>query len=263
MVRYNIGTILGGTELRVGPSVYQKKNGRWEARYKCGIDPETGRTLYKSVYGATREEAERLRAEIVGGMEETVADTVSAPASAPHLNLLILGAGSHGRNVREIAEQLGVFETISFLDDKYDGRIPTGPDRDDVTRSIIGRCKDALTLRKTYPCAFVAIGDVKMRKKWVKYLKELGFMFPRIISPNAHISRKAVIGEGTCVMPEATVNAAAIGEFGIIASNAVVNIDAKLGDFVHVDCAGIVDMRSKVPSGTWIRIGQVFSQTSK
>lgn len=244
--------------MRVGPSVYQKKNGRWEARYKCGIDPETGRTLYKSVYGATREEAERLRAEIVGGMEEVVADTVSASASAPHLNLLILGAGSHGRNVREIAEQLGVFETISFLDDKYDGRIPTGPDRDDVTRSIIGRCKDALTLRKTYPCAFVAIGDVKMRKKWVKYLKELGFMFPRIISPNAHISKRAAIGEGTCVMAEATINEAEIGQFGIVSYRSLVDTGAVVADYVHVGSGAIVEKKVRVPKDTWIETGEIY-----
>ena len=251
--------------MRVGPSIYQKKNGRWEARYKCGIDPETGRTLYKSVYGATREEAERLRNEIVGSLSVTGVQSFGAESGTkaetpfvPHLNLLILGAGSHGRNVREIAEQLGVFETISFLDDKYDGRIPVGNDKDDIEKNIIGRCKDALTLRRTYPCAFVAIGDVKMRKKWVKYLKELGFMFPRIISPDSHISKRATIGEGTCVMAEATIGDADIGEFCIISSKSLVDAEARVEDYVHVGNGAIVEKKVKVPKNTWIETGEIF-----
>ena len=55
------------------------------------------------------------------------------------MNLLILGAGSHGHAVYEIAERLGVFQKIAFLDDAVTG------DR------VIGKLEDCLRYREEYP----------------------------------------------------------------------------------------------------------------
>ena len=42
-----------------------RKDGRWAARFKTGIDPGTGKTKYKYVYGKTCEECARnLRAAV-------------------------------------------------------------------------------------------------------------------------------------------------------------------------------------------------------
>ena len=35
-----------------GEHIHKRKDGRWEARYKCGISVD-GKTLYKSVYAKT------------------------------------------------------------------------------------------------------------------------------------------------------------------------------------------------------------------
>lgn len=35
-----------------GEHIHKRKDGRWEARYKCGISI-AGKTLYKSVYAKT------------------------------------------------------------------------------------------------------------------------------------------------------------------------------------------------------------------
>ena len=41
----------------------KRTDGRWEARYETGIDPRTGKTQYKCIYGKTAEEcAKKLRA---------------------------------------------------------------------------------------------------------------------------------------------------------------------------------------------------------
>ena len=110
------------------------------------------------------------------------------------MNLLILGAGSHGQNIKELAESLRVFSKISFLDDKA-----TGDD-------IIGKCREAVKFRDEYICAFVAIGDNKKRRKWTTFLKEKNFLIPNIIAHSANISPKAVIGEGVAILPQSTVN---------------------------------------------------------
>lgn len=54
--------------MRVGESVFLRKDGRWEARY-CKGRNEKGRIRYASAYGRTREEAEQKRAEILKAMD--------------------------------------------------------------------------------------------------------------------------------------------------------------------------------------------------
>ena len=127
--------------------VYKRKDGRWEARYLKGYS-ETGKRVFGVVYGDSEDDVIKKRHELIG---EPGDERQKIPTE---LNLLILGAGSHGRNIKEIAESLKVFKKVSFLDDKV-----TGED-------IIGKCKDALKFRGEYVCAFVAIGDNKKRKKY-------------------------------------------------------------------------------------------------
>lgn len=220
--------------------VYQRSNGKWEARYKKGVS-EKGKILYGTVYGNTKEEAIRRREEVLGYNPE-------APIEHTRLNLLILGAGTHGKDVKDIAEGLRVFNKIAFLDDHK-----TGED-------IIGKCKDALKYKSEYPCAFIAIGNNKIRKKYAKLLKDCKFLIPNIISPSATISPNAVIGEGVVVMPQSTIGSSTIGDFAILASNCLVNSNSKLGDYVHIDCGGIVLKDSKVDDGTQVKSGEIYKK---
>lgn len=215
--------------------IYKRADNRWEARYRKGIS-QNGKTVYGSVYGRTRKEAEEKRLRILGEAKEP----------ARQLNLLILGAGSHGKNIFEIAESLGIFEKISFLDDHAEGD------------KIIGKCRDAVKFIHEYPCAFIAIGDNKKRMRFAKLLREQNFILPKIVSPAAHISRDAVIGEGSCVLPQATVNDSTVGEFCIVASNSLVSIDCKLGAYSHVDEGAVCPKKSRVPEGTWVKSGEIW-----
>ena len=218
--------------------VYKRKENLWEARYVKGYTA-VGTPIRGSVYAPTMEEAIEKRRELIGDPEEE-------RKIPTHLNLLILGAGSHGKNVKEVAESLRIFTKISFLDDKA-----TGDD-------IIGKCKDAMKFRNEYICAFIAIGDSRIRKKYAKFLKERNFLMPSIIATAATVSPDAVIGEGVAILPQSTVNESVIGDFCILASNSLVNNDVKLGSFSHVDCGGIVMKGKKVPEGTWIKSGEIY-----
>lgn len=218
--------------------VYKRKDGRWEARYQKGIG-ENGRAIYGAVYGATEEEVIEKRRLLVGDSEES--------AKLPmELNLLILGAGTHGRDVKEIAELLHIFNKISFLDDKIEGE------------GIIGTCKNILQFRTEYPCAFIAIGDNKVRKRYAKLLEDYKFLIPKIVSPAANVSPAARIGKGTAVLPQATVGDAEVGEYCILASNSLVNSRSKVKNFAHIDCGGIILKGTKVPAETVVKSGEVF-----
>lgn len=218
--------------------VYKHKDGRWEARYIKGYST-SGKAMWGYVYGKTREDAIQKRRIIL--------DEKNGLLKKPkRLNLLILGAGSHGRNIKEIAETLRVFNKISFLDDNAKGE------------DIIGKCNDALEFQSEYSCAFVAMGDNKLRKKWTIFLKDRDFMIPSIIATSAIISPKAIIGEGVAIMPQCTVNESVIGDFCILASNSLISIDAKVGNFSRIDSGGIVLKGKTVPEATWVKSGEIF-----
>lgn len=163
------------------------------------------------------------------------------------LNLLIIGAGSHGHGVKETAERLGVFQSIKFLDDSI-----TGED-------IIGKCSDYIKFYDEFPVAFVAFGNNELRRTWTKKLREARFMLPRLIHPNTMVSNNVEIGEGSIIMAQATVNSGAfIGESCIIAPNSMIGFDCNVGSFSHIDCGGIVMKGVQVPEMSVIESGSVY-----
>lgn len=218
--------------------VYQRKSGQWEARYKKGTS-EDGRTVYGAVFGKTKEEVIERRIAVLGYDPE-------GPVLSSEMNLLILGAGSHGRDVKEIAESLHVFQKISFLDDNLKGN------------EILGKCSDVEFFRQGYPCAFVAIGDNERRKYYGELLIKKHFIIPSLVSPNAIISHKAKIGIGTVVLPQGNVGAAQVGKFCIIEPNGLVNADAKVGNYSRIDSNGILLKGAKTPELIWIKPGQIY-----
>lgn len=220
--------------------VYKRTDGRWEARYKKGVGPD-GRAKYGAVYGSSKEEVIKRRDDIIP-------DTTVYPTE---LNLLILGAGSHGRDVMEIAESLHLFNKISFLDDNIEGE------------NIIGKCTEAVDFRTEYPCAFVAIGDNKKRKKLATYLKTHHFLIPKLVAPSATISSNAVIGEGTVVMSQTNVGACNVGAFCIIAQSSNVNTDSVISDYSMVDCGAIVSRGAVLLEFGKVNSGEIYSKKTR
>lgn len=164
------------------------------------------------------------------------------------MKLLILGAGSHGHAVYEIAAKLGVFQKIRFLDDYI-----TSPE-------IIGRCNELSRFTEEYNCCFVAVGDNHKRKAFAEQAIALHYMMPRIISPDASIAGNDVeIGIGTVVFPQSTINRGSrIGRFNIIASNSMVGFDASTGDFVHCDSGSILTRKATVNDLITVESGEII-----
>ena len=72
--------------MRIGAGIYERKDGRFEARYRKGISSD-GKAVYASVYGRTRDEAEAKRAAITA--KPTLGERL-AGINHKQLNLLIL-----------------------------------------------------------------------------------------------------------------------------------------------------------------------------
>lgn len=157
--------------------------------------------------------------------------------------LLIIGAGGHGKVVKEIAEALG-YTNIAFLDDN--------------SPEAIGKIADSKAFVNQFQEAFVGIGNNKFRGELLARLEQEGFTIPVLIHPTAYVSKSAVIGKGTVVEPMAIVNAnSKIGIGCIISVGSIVDHDAILEDCVHVNAGAICKAGSFVSKETKLEAGQV------
>ena len=77
--------------------------------------------------------------------------------------MLILGAGSHGRDVKDIAQNLHVFSDIKFLDDNKEGT------------DIVGKWENADKLLADYPIAIVAVGNDEKRGSGLHCFRKMDF----------------------------------------------------------------------------------------
>ena len=202
--------------MRTGDNIRLRKDGRYEARYIKNRD-EQGRIIYGYCYGRTLEEAAAKREAML-----------KTELVFREMSLLILGAGSHGEEVMELAQSLRIFRKIGFLDDG----------KPDVA---MGLCKDFSDYLSEYPVAVPAVGDTTLRKRWMKELVQDGFLIPTLIHPSAEVARSAQVGGGTVICARATVAPnAVIGKGCIISSGAVIDRHVVLPDWSYVDCGEVV-----------------------
>ena len=73
-------------------------------------------------------------------------------------NLLILGAGQYGVMAAEIAEAIGAFDRIAFLDDSFATRHPERSEESSKV-SLIGTITDLPNFAAQFNFGFVAIGN--------------------------------------------------------------------------------------------------------
>jgi len=159
--------------------------------------------------------------------------------------LLILGAGQYGTVAKEVAEAMGCYKNISFLDDK--------------SPNAVGKLEDYATFSSKYPYAFVAIGDLSLRGEWIRRLREAGFFLPVLVHPRAVVMPSAEVGAASIIEAMAVVNSnAVVGEGSIISSGSVVNHNATVGNWCHIDCNAVVPANEKVPDQTKILYGTVY-----
>ena len=158
-------------------------------------------------------------------------------------SLLILGAGGHGKVIKEIAEALG-YSKIAFLDDN--------------STEAIGKIADTKAFVAEYQEAFVGIGNNKIRGEQLARLVQEGFKIPVLVHTTAYISKSAVIGKGTVVEPMAIINSnSKIGTGCIISVGAIVDHDSVLENSAHVNAGAICKAGSFVTRETRIDAGQV------
>lgn len=159
--------------------------------------------------------------------------------------LIIIGASGHGKVIADIAIRNG-YEDIVFLDDDESVKECAG-------FPVIGKTCEAKGLEGD---KIVAIGNPKIRERIQEGLSDV----VTLIHPDAVISRRVEIGEGSVIMAGAVINTdALIGKSCIINTGASVDHDCVLGNYVHVSVGSHLSGTVNVGKRTWIGAGATVS----
>ena len=135
--------------------------------------------------------------------------------------MYLYGASGHGKVIIEILEKSGltvegIFDDNAAVTNLLDYAVTPFPGTFDVLKNEL----------------ILSIGNNEIRKK---ISLEVRANFGKAIHPFTSISDRCRFGQGTVVMAGVVINSnSIIGEHCIINTNASIDHDCRLGDFVHV-----------------------------
>ena len=158
--------------------------------------------------------------------------------------LLIVASKRYGDYVKEIAESMGCFEEISFVDNDREG--------------AIGKLEDVESFYPEYNCAIAACDDGVERLEWNRKLEAL-YNIPVLFHMDSTISPSANLMPGCIVEPRAVVGCGStIGQATVIGANSVVEPYCLVGDSCTLKSGTIVKSTSMVAMNTSTEQGSVL-----
>ena len=158
--------------------------------------------------------------------------------------LLIVASERYGDYVKEIAESMGCFEAISFVDNDREG--------------AIGKWEEVETFYPEYNCAIAACDNGTKRLEWNKKLETL-YNIPVLFHMDSTISPSANLMLGCIVEPRTVVGCGStIGHAMVIGANTVVEPYSFIGDDCTLKSGTIVKSTSVLEIGTETEQGTVL-----
>lgn len=166
-------------------------------------------------------------------------------------DLIIIGAGGHGKVVADVAIDTEKYENIYFMDDYSSTNLFYGFKNLGETNQLY-KYKNSADV-------FVAIGRNDIRKGILEKLLGNNYHVPTLIHSSAIISKNAQIDRGTVIMPAVVINSSAtIGLGAIINTNSNIDHDCKIGDFTHVSPGVSIAGSVKIGKECWIGINSTI-----
>lgn len=174
-------------------------------------------------------------------------------------SLILVGGGGHCRSCIDVIEQHGGFCIAGILD------LPKTLGTRVLGYPVIGDDDLIEPLAAEQHGFLVTLGQIKSPDKRIalyERIKRCGGILPSIVSPLAHLSRHAEIGEGTIVMHGALINAGArVGRNCIINSKTLVEHDVLVGDHCHLSTACVINGAVTVGEGSFLGSGVVTHES--
>ncbi len=138
--------------------------------------------------------------------------------------VMIIGAGGHGRVIADIIKKSGD-TVVGFLDN------------DTQKPGVLGSVSDCFK----YPDKkfVIAIGNNGIRKKLAMEYPDLSYY--TAVHPAAVIGENVTVGKGTVIMANAVINPGTqVGEHCILNTASVTEHDCRLSDFVHLSPGAVL-----------------------
>lgn len=149
--------------------------------------------------------------------------------------IVIIGSGGHGREVAEILQQQaaqdGSFIVQGFLDENKErhGQLIDG-------LPVLGDWDWIAAARPSELAVICAVGTPAIARLLVQRALALNLTFANAISPLAHISPRATLGQGLVIFPHVVINTGAlIGSYATLNVAATVSHDTKIGDYCNIN----------------------------
>ena len=164
--------------------------------------------------------------------------------------IVLIGGGGHCKSVIDVIEQQGQFNIEGIVDvaELLGSEILGYP--------VFGTDDDMPKLAEKYKNAIITVGQIKSPKLRIKLFDlavKSGFTMPKIISPNAYVSKHSSIGNGVVIMHNAIINAnSSIGDNCIINSKALVEHDCKISSHCHISTNATINGGAIVGSGSFV-----------
>lgn len=146
------------------------------------------------------------------------------------MKIAIIGHGGHSRVIQDMVWEKSGCEIIGYFDDKYQSEFYD-------KGLFFGPLNTVLKLGDHFDDLkyLIAIGNNQIRKAISEKFDFPVESYATLIHSSATISRSAVIGNGTVVMPGVVINVdSCVGNHSIINTNAVIEHDNQVGSFVHI-----------------------------
>jgi sugar O-acyltransferase (sialic acid O-acetyltransferase NeuD family) len=165
-------------------------------------------------------------------------------------DLIIVGAGGHGRTLYETATLLG-YENISFLDDNE-----SPSNISEIL--IIGKTSDLSLYTNTAKNFIIGIGNNKLRELFHQQLQTLNITPITLVHPFSFVSPSATLGDGSVVLAGAVIGAnSSLGAGTIVNSHSTVDHDSTLGDFAHLGVGVHLAGGANVGKSAFLQAGTV------
>ena len=172
--------------------------------------------------------------------------------------IVLVGAGGHANACIDVVESVGAFQIVGLVGQ------PSELGESHCGYSVIATDADLPALAQTVGHALIVVGQISspdVRMRLYSELGRLGFRFPTVVAPSAHVSRHATLGLGTIVMHRCVINAGAkVGENCIVNTGALVEHDATVGDHCHISTGAILNGGVQVGSGSFVGSGSVVRE---
>jgi sugar O-acyltransferase (sialic acid O-acetyltransferase NeuD family) len=168
------------------------------------------------------------------------------------MDVIIVGAGGHGRVVLDILRAAGKYAVVGFIDANQDlhGSEIAG-------LKVLGNLNLLPKLKSMGVAgAIVAIGDNRVRRSYAEKLAAAGLTLVNAVHPSAVISPTAVLGQNVVVAAGVIVcTEARVGDSVILNSAAAIDHECEIGEAAHLGPGARLAGRVWVGEGAFIGIG--------